>query len=106
MSATELVRVVDLLINQVSHWGPQRWAGPAEPGGPSRADVVYALVQRLADLAAEAEGEPLREVPRLENDLALVDQLRVVAFDLATASSSDLVTHAAAADVSSVRAQL
>lgn len=106
MSAAELIRVVDLLVNQTAHWTPERWATPVEPGGPSRGDLVYTLVQRLADLAAEAEGEPWREVPRLENDLALVDQVRVVAADLAGSGASDLLTHAAAADVSAIRARL
>lgn len=51
----------------------------------SRADVMYRLVQRIADLAADAEGQPRRLVPRLTNDLALVDQFRVVTADLLTA---------------------
>jgi hypothetical protein len=106
VSAEELVRVVDLLCQQVAHWTPERWAAPAEPGGPSRAELVHTLAQRLADLAAEAEGEPRREIPRLDNDLALPDQLRVTAADLVAAGADDLLTHAAAADVSTVRDQL
>jgi hypothetical protein len=106
VSAAELVRAVDLLIKQVGHWSPRRWAVPCAPGGPARGELLHALVQRLADLAADAEGEPRREVPRLDNDLALVDQLRVVAGDLVAAGAPDLLTHAAAADVSAVRAQL
>jgi len=39
-------------------------------------------VQTLADLAADVEGEPRRPVPRLDNDLALVDQVRVMIADL------------------------
>jgi hypothetical protein len=42
-------------------------------------------VQRLADLAADAEGEPRREVPRLEHDTALPHQLAVLANDLLAA---------------------
>jgi hypothetical protein len=106
MSAQELVRVVDLLANQVANWGPSRWAVRVEADGASRGDLMHALVQRLADLAADAEGAPRREVPRLENDLTLVDQLRVVAGDLVAAGASDLLTHAAAADVSAVRERL
>jgi hypothetical protein len=106
VSSAELVRVVDLLIKQVAHWDNARWAAPAAPGGPARADLVHALVQRLADLAADAEGQPRREVPRLDNDTALVDQLRVVAADLVAAGASDLLAHAVAADVSAVRADL
>ena len=32
MSAQELVRIVELLARQVSHWTPERWAAPAAPG--------------------------------------------------------------------------
>jgi hypothetical protein len=105
VSAHELVRIVDLLVNQVANWTPARWAARPEPGGPSRAELVHSLIQQLADLAADAEGVPRREVPRLDNDLGLVDQLRVVTADLVAAGASDL-THAAAADVSTVRARL
>jgi hypothetical protein len=47
---------------------------------------VHDLVQEVADLAADAEGQPHRPVPRLDNDLALADQLRVVAADLIAAA--------------------
>jgi hypothetical protein len=106
MSTQELVRIVEMLIKQVSHWTQQRWAAPAIPGGPPRAEMVHGLVQRLADIAADVEGESRRAVPRLENDLALPDQLRVVVADLVAAGASDLLTHAAAADVAEVRDEL
>jgi hypothetical protein len=106
VSAQELVRIVELLVNQVGHWTPPRWTVPATPGGPTRADLVHGLVQRLADLAADAEGEPRRPVPRLDSDLTLPDQLRVVTADLVVTSASDMLTHAAAADVAQVRALL
>jgi hypothetical protein len=54
----------------------------AVPEGSTRADLMFRLVQRLADLAAEAEGRACRPVPRLDNDLALVDQVRVMVLDL------------------------
>lgn len=54
----------------------------------SRAERVHDLVQRLADAAAAAEGTPRRAVPRLDNDLALPDQLRVVAADALTACAA------------------
>jgi hypothetical protein len=44
--------------------------------------VIHALVQDLADLAADAEGQPRRTVPRLPGDIALPDQLRVLMADL------------------------
>jgi hypothetical protein len=106
MSAHELVRTVELLTNQVGHWTHERWAAPATPGGAPRAELVHGLVQRLADLAADVEGATRRPVPRLDNDLALPDQLRVVAADLVAVGASDLLTHAAAADVAEVRAEL
>jgi hypothetical protein len=46
---------------------------------------MYRLVQRLADAVADAEGRPHRTVPRLANDLALPDQLRVMAADVIAA---------------------
>lgn len=55
--------------------------------GVSKGDLLYALVQRLADLAADAEGEPRRVVPRLESDTALPHQLSVLVNDLAAAGS-------------------
>jgi len=51
-------------------------------GTMTRAARVHLLAQRLADAAAAAEGAPARRVPRLENDLALPDQVRVLAGDL------------------------
>ena len=48
---------------------------------------MYALVQQIADLAADAEGEPRRAVPRLVNDVALPDQLTVVVNDLVDATA-------------------
>jgi hypothetical protein len=85
--AAEFARAVSRLVNQVSHWTPPRWAASSASGG-TRAEVVHALVQRIADLAADAEGQPRRPVPRLDSDLALPDQLRVVAADLLAAGST------------------
>ena len=45
---------------------------------------MYALVQRLAEYAADAEHLPCRPVPR-EADVVLPDQLRVVSDDLVAA---------------------
>ena len=41
--------------------------------------------QQIADLGAQVEGRRIRQVPRLDNDLALPDQLGVVAADLSAA---------------------
>jgi len=47
----------------------------------SRADAAAEAVQRIADLGANAEGRPLRVVPRLA-DPVLADQLAVVVDDV------------------------
>jgi len=54
----------------------------------SRGDIVYALAQRLADLAADAEGHPRRPVPRLHHDTSLPHQVTVLASDLLAAGSA------------------
>jgi hypothetical protein len=79
----QLADAVDRLVSRVSHWTPSRWAASSR-SGPARAEIVYGLVQRVADRAADAEGQPRRVVPRLPSDLALPDQLRVVSADLLT----------------------
>lgn len=78
------------------HWEAPRWRADG------RGDRVYALVQRLADLGADAEGRPHRVVPR-ESDLVLPDQLRVVADDLLATGRAD---DTALAAVDAVRASL
>lgn len=80
---------VTRLVGRVAHWTDARWAKPAAAGGVSRAEAVHALVQLLADAAADAEGRPRQPVPRLPNDLALPDQLRVVTADAIAAHVSE-----------------
>jgi hypothetical protein len=70
------------LVGQVAHWTPPRWAASSASGGQTRAELMHDLVQWLADRCAEAEGRPALPVPRLDNDLALPDQLTVVVADL------------------------
>ena len=70
------------------------------------ADLVHRLVQEVANLAADAEGQPRRTVPQLDNDLALPDQLRVVAADLVAAGADDEVLARAAAEVTATRGVL
>ncbi|TDB74614.1 hypothetical protein [Micromonospora sp. KC723] len=106
MSAAELDRAVGLLVRQVGHWQQPRWTAVPDGGGASRADLVYRLVQEIADLGADAEGRPRRPVPRLPNDLALVDQLRVVTADLVAAGPSEGVLARAVNDVTATRAAL
>jgi hypothetical protein len=77
---------VDRFVARVGHWEPARWAR-SDPSGGSRSDAVHALVQDLADVARAAEGRPPRPVPRLDNDLALPDQVRVMVADLILAGA-------------------
>jgi hypothetical protein len=94
------------LCDRVRDWTPQRWSrrpdaavDPGSPGPPEPravpADLVHALAQSLADLAADAEGRPRRVVPRLESDLALPDQLRVMVADLVAAGPAEEILSAA-----------
>jgi hypothetical protein len=106
MSAAELDQAVRLLVRQVGHWEQPRWAAVATTGNVPRADLVHRLVQEIANLAADAEGEPRRPVPRLDNDLALPDQLRVVAADLRATGAADEVLARAAAEVTATRSAL
>jgi hypothetical protein len=106
MSAEELGRAVDLLVRQVGHWTAPRWGAKAATGNAARADLMHRLVQQIANLAADAEGEPRRSVPRLDNDLALPDQLRVVASDLVVAAPTEEVLAAATAEITATRAAL
>jgi hypothetical protein len=106
MSAAELDRAVALLVRQVGHWEQPRWSAAAGGGNVSRADLVHKLVQEIANLAADAEGEPRREVPRLPSDLALPDQLRVVVADLLAAGAPEPVLAGAATQVTRLRSAL
>jgi hypothetical protein len=93
----------DRLVNRVGHWTPARWAAPVglTDASPIRADVMFALVQTLADRAADAEHRLPRRVPRLENDLVLPDQLRVMVADLLLADPPAAVLEQAAVAVES-----
>ena len=112
MTADDFATSVERLLNQVGHWQQPRWSAPAASrAGPSaaagspmgsRADVVYALVQRLADRAADAESRPRRPVPRTA-DHVLPDQLRVMSDDLLAAKASADVLRLATEDVDAVR---
>ncbi|MET8088949.1 hypothetical protein [Micromonospora sp. NPDC005220] len=106
MSAAELDKAVQLLVRQIAHWQQPRWAAAATAGNVSRADLVHRLVQEIANLAADAEAEPRRVVPRLDNDLALPDQLRVVTADLLAADPGDEALTRAAAEVTATRSAL
>jgi hypothetical protein len=89
----------------VGHWGPDRWTRLAGPD-QRRGDLMYALIQELADAGARAERRSPRDVPRLSNDLVLPDQLRVVAVDLVAASPDDEVLDHATRLVTKVAREL
>jgi hypothetical protein len=102
----QLVRAVDRLVDQVGHWTPARWALAGATAGRTRAEVVHALAQRLADLEADVTGRPARPVPRLANDLALPDQVRVMTLDLVAARPGPAVLAAALDAVTATRGAL
>lgn len=106
MSAAELDRAVELLVRQAGHWTQPRWSAQAEGGNVARADLVHKLVQEIANRAADAAGEPRRDVPRLGSDLVLPDQLRVVAADLVASGAPEAVLAEAAARIAATRAVL
>ena len=96
---------VDRLIGQVAHWEQPRWWARPQDGQPTHGDRFFALVQRVADLGADAEHRPRRAVPRL-GDMSLPDQLRVMADDLLTADPAGPVLAEAAAAVDALRPAL
>jgi hypothetical protein len=95
----ELRAQVRKLVGQVAHWTPSRWTA-SSASGPKKSDLVHELIQWLADAGADAESRPRRPVPRLDNDLALPDQVRVVTADLLATGAP---TNEAADRVAAVR---
>lgn len=99
------------LLPRLRRWDSASWSVAAQPAGagtrsrgPSRADVAAAVVQRLADAAADAEGQPRRTVPRIAG-VNLADQLTVVVDDVLR--TGDLAAlRAAATELSALRAAL
>ena len=88
------------------HWVGRPAAGQAraDGAGPTRAEVVAATVQRLADASADAEGQQRRPVPLLA-DVNLPDQLTVMVDDiLRTGDPTALRT--AATELAALRAAL
>lgn len=98
-AAARLRAAADRFVNRVGDWTPERWALSAglarQAPAQTRADRAYALVQTLADLCADVEAGRRRPVPRLDNDLALVDQVRVMVGDLLQAGAPAAVLDAA-----------
>lgn len=101
----EFETAVQRLIGQIGHWEATRWGAFAGSAGGSRGDLVFSLIQRLADHSADAEQGRHRPVPRLA-DMVLPDQLRVMADDLVAAGPPDHVLARAAGEVIEVRRRL
>jgi hypothetical protein len=89
MVPTELLARAEPMLGRCAMWNDRGW----RHGG--RAEAAFAAVCTLADLAADVEGRPRRPVPRLE-DLALVDQLAVMVFDIARTEDESACEHAGA----------
>ncbi|MDR7279296.1 hypothetical protein [Catenuloplanes atrovinosus] len=106
MSTATLDQALDRFVRQVGHWEAPRWATPLDGTTGTRADAVHALITWVADAAADAEGQPRRPVPRLPNDLALVDQLRVVVTDLLAATPPPTILTEAATRLTALRHML
>jgi hypothetical protein len=71
-----------------THVGAEVVAGDPGLSGPTPLDRVRALLQELADDAADLAGEPRRVVPAL-GPHAAGDQLAVLAADLLAAAGPD-----------------
>lgn len=87
-STADLGEVTDRVLTRIGRWTPRHWATH------DRMTTVHAVLQRLADLAAEFDGAPPRAVPNL-GGAAVSDQLTVLVGDLADA---DEATRARAAE--------
>lgn len=96
-----LAKEAHSLVQRLRVWTPTRWSAAVRPG-LTRADLVHHLAQALADAGGEA---PVR-LPRLEADLALPDQLAVVADDLVRLAPPDDVARSATAHLLLHRGEL
>jgi hypothetical protein len=97
-----LAALAGVLLPRLRRWTRESWT--VEVGDGTRGDVTAAVVQRLADLGADAEGQPRRTVPRLA-DISLADQLTVMVDDLLR-TADPAALHAATAELTSLRATL
>jgi hypothetical protein len=99
---TDFATSVDRLHNQVRHWEQGRWWSRTREATATRGDLMFALIQQLADLGADAEHMPRRSVQR-EHDMVLPDQLRVLADDLLAAAPPETLLAEAVAAVDELR---
>jgi hypothetical protein len=99
----EVMRAAERLADTLRMLGP-RWAARDNPDDAPPAAAVRVALQRLADLAARAEGQPVRFVPDIGLH-ALADQLLVLARD-ATAGGDPATLDEAARTVDELRGRL
>ena len=66
----------------------ERWQQLPLDQALSRMPAVRSVVQRLADVVADAEGRPHVEVPDL-GPAVVIDQLRVVVYDAQRSTGDD-----------------
>jgi hypothetical protein len=96
------------LLPRLRRWDSASWSVRAElaPAGtrPTRAEVAAAVLQRLADAGADAEGQPRRLVPLLA-DVNLADQLTVVVDDILR-TGDPVALRTAATELAALRAAL
>lgn len=76
-AAVEFHAAAQRCLAQFAGWTAARWR--------VEGDGVHRVLQLWADYAATARQLPRREVPRLDSDFALADQLAVVSHDLEAA---------------------
>jgi hypothetical protein len=102
MPADRLRVAAGFLNHRLAGWTARNW-GHRMPDGRVRADITATVIQRLADLGADAEGRDRRTVPRPDADdgaslgAGLADQLAVMIGDVE--ASGDAAAAVAAADV-------
>ena len=99
----EVMRAAERVADRLRMLGP-RWAARNNSGDAASAAAVRDALQRLADLAARAEGEPSRPVPDIGLH-ALADQLLVLARD-AIAAGDGATLEEAARTVDELRTRL
>jgi hypothetical protein len=95
------------LLPRLRRWDSASWSvSAALPGGGrrTRAEVAAAVLQRLADAGADAEGQPRRPVPLLA-DVNLADQLTVMVDDILR-TGDPVAVRAAATELAALRAAL
>jgi hypothetical protein len=102
-AAAALTREAERVADRLRVVGP-RLAARGTPEARGVVTQVRELLQRLADLGADGEGEPRREVPALAEH-ALADQLLVLARDVASRANAEIMD-AAARELAALRQTL